>query len=164
MISADLITDNSSNTSSIRTGENTCLYPNTTSMAVSTSSAAQTQKYCPLVSCVAVSCISGSLNQARIGCPILLSRFLRKRVGILTSQTCPGPRLADLRRHQIHQWEDEHPHQINKVPIQPANFNVVRVVVLRFEKHDHRSHEQSDTQCMHRIVKYIAGRNHERAG
>src|SRR5437660_11188284 len=106
MISADLITDNSSSTSSIRTGENICLYPKTTSMAVSTSSAAQTQKYCPLVSCVAVSCI------VRILCVLCGEPFVAV--------------LRNFRRHQIHQRENEHPHQIDKVPVQPADFNVVR--------------------------------------
>src|SRR6476660_5221992 len=57
------MTDNNSKASSMRTGENTCLYPNTTSMAVSTSSAAQTQKYCALLSsCFATSCIVDALD------------------------------------------------------------------------------------------------------
>ena len=47
-----------SSTSSMRTGSNICLYPSTTSIAVRTSSAPHTQKYCPLLSsCVATSCI-----------------------------------------------------------------------------------------------------------
>src|ERR1700676_1556988 len=68
MISADLINDKISSTSSIRTEANTCLYPSTTSIAVSTSNAPHTQKYWPLLSscvaaCVATSCMAEVLAQ-----------------------------------------------------------------------------------------------------
>src|SRR5437588_3993049 len=74
MIRADLITDNSSRASSMRRGEKTCLYPRTTSIAVRTSRAPHTQKYCPLVSsCFATSCIFGSsrsvIPEADVVCP-----------------------------------------------------------------------------------------------
>src|SRR5689334_15831970 len=115
IISADLMIDSSSRTSSIRTGENTCLYPSTTSIAVSTSRAPQTQKYCPLASsCFATSCIRESSVCLCVPC----GEFV----------------LGNLSRHQIHQREDKHPHQINKVPVQPANLHIVRVVILRLEK------------------------------
>src|SRR5579872_2353898 len=99
MISADLMIDRIRSTSIIRTGSKICLYPSTTSIPVRTSSAPHTQKYCPLLSsCAVVSCICFPL---------------------CFSVTPVVKGLGDLRRHQIHQREDEHPHQIHEVPVQP---------------------------------------------
>src|SRR5246127_1037520 len=148
-MSADLMTDKISSTSSICTADIIrLLYPSQTSMAVRARSPPQTQKYCPLLSsCFATSCMSRS---SVYSCALCGEAFLAV--------------VRNLRRHQIHQREDKHPHQINKVPIQPANFNVVRIVVLGLKKHDHGSDEESETKCVHRVVKYVAGWNHERAG
>src|SRR5271169_6525366 len=104
MISADLMIDRISSTSSMRSGAKTCLYPSTTSIAVSTNNAPHTQKYCPLLSsCAATSCIVCSLS-----CSF---RWL----------VAGGERnsLRDLRRHQIHQRENEHPHQVHEMPVEP---------------------------------------------
>src|ERR1700730_8894121 len=143
MMSADLMIDRTSSTSSMCTGSKICLYPSTTSTAVSTSNAPQTQKYCPLLSscaaCVATSCMS----------EVLL--FVLDVLGKLS--------LGDLRRHQIHQREDEHPHQIDEVPVKPSNFHIMRIVVFGFQKQNHCRDDQSNQQRLDAIMKYIVRRN-----
>jgi hypothetical protein len=43
----------------------------------------------------------------------------------------------NLRRHQINQWKNEHPNQIHKVPIQPGDFHIMRVIIFRLQKDNH---------------------------
>src|SRR5580693_3333494 len=143
MISADLMIDRISSTSSMRTGSKICLYPSTTSIAVSTSSAPHTQKYCALLSCpeyssVAVSCIEFVLTQSK-------------------GRSSP----YDLRRQQIHQRENEHPHQIDEVPVQPGHFHILRIVIFRFQKQDDRSHDQPDQQNVNAVMKHVVRRNQQ---
>src|SRR5580692_12552995 len=95
MISADLMIDKINSTSSMRTGSKICLYPSTTSIAVSTSSAPQTQKYCALLSCpeyssLAASCIVEVLAQFKIGLhPTILvdSKYTSGKMNIHTRST-----------------------------------------------------------------------------
>src|SRR5256885_16413227 len=102
-------------------------------MAVSASNAPHTQKYCPLLSsCAAVACIIQALS---IGS------------------------LRNLRRHQVHQWEDEHPHQVNEVPIQPRNFDILRVIVLRLQKQNDYRYQERETQHVNSVVKNIVRGN-----
>src|SRR6476661_8531104 len=128
MIRADLITESSS----------------TTSMAVRTSRAPQTQKYCPLASsCVATSCISS------------LSVFLGDPddSGVCSSVN-PG-------RHQINQRENKHPDQIHKVPVQARDFHIMRVVVLWLEKENDRSDDQPKEQRVNAVMEDIVRRDQE---
>src|SRR5450631_3914228 len=155
MISADLIIDRTKSTSSIRTGENTCLYPSTTSIAVSTSSAPQTQKYCPLLSsCVAASCIEFILAFDRAysrSCSNSSRFWVAQRFQRCDQASSPTRALAPavpaflrhLGRQQIHQRENKHPHQIDEVPVQPRHFHILRVIILRLQKQDDRRHNQS---------------------
>src|ERR1700722_7495681 len=134
MIRADLITERGSRTSSMRNGSNTWGWASTTSIAVRTSSAPHTQKYCPLLSsCVAASCVIVSL----------------------------GNELASSnpRRHQINQRKDEHPHQVDEVPVQSGHFHIVRVVVFRLQKQNDGAHEQADQQRVNAVVEEIIRRN-----
>src|SRR4051812_4441278 len=51
---------------------------------------------------------------------------------VFIGDTCSdisSPLSGVLVRDQVQQWEEEDPHQVNKVPVQPAD--VDRVVVLR---------------------------------
>src|SRR5579864_5576552 len=113
-------------------------------MAVRTSKAPQTQKYCPLASsCVATSCISSPL------------RFLcdPDDAGYRSSAN-PG-------RHQINQREDKHPDQIHKVPVQARDFHIMRVVVYRLEKENDRSHDHPNQQRVNAVTENIVRRDQE---
>src|SRR5271163_2981954 len=125
MISADLITDSTSSTSSMRTGSKICRYPSQTSTAVRTSNAPHTQKYWPLPSsCFATSCIVFS------------------------------PQL-DLGRHQVDQGEDEHPDQVDEVPIQSRHLHILRVVILRLQEQNNGRHNQTHQQRVNQVMKNI---------
>src|ERR1700722_6124565 len=149
MISADLITERSSRTSSMRTGWNTWREASTTSIAVSTSSAPHTQKYCPLLSsCVAASCVIFSLS----GKPPDISV---KPLSTHSRQTTP----SNPGRHQVNQREDKHPHQVDEVPVKSRYFDIMRVVVFRLQKQNHGRHDQADQQRVDAVVEDIIRRN-----
>src|SRR5215469_7324187 len=152
MMSADLMTDSNSSASSMRTAEKTCLYPSTTSMAVKISNAPQTHKYCVLLP----SCVVATLCISSLSLRILSSR---NGSSLAEGSAC----LRNLRRHQIDQREDEHPHQIDEVPIQSRDFHVMRVVILRLQEQHDRSYDQPDQQGVNQVVKNVVGRNEQKS-
>src|ERR1700730_7067826 len=134
MMSADLITERISSTSSIRNASKICLYPSQTSTAVRTSSAPHTQKYWALLSsCVVASCMFRVL--APLQRFVFRDSYQGMPLGIPQMQHCQSRLqplgLRDLRGHQIDQREDEHPHQVDKVPIESRCFDIMGIVVFR---------------------------------
>src|ERR1022692_4059500 len=147
MISADLMIERIIRASSICSGSKTRLYASTTSTAVRSSSAPQTQKYCPLPSsCVAAAvCIMLSpkllvllARSFGAGCPSVALRFL----------------LVHACGHQIDQRENKHPDQVHEVPIQSRDFHVVRIVIFGFQNQDHGRHDEPRQQCVDSVVKH----------
>src|SRR5215472_7665226 len=131
MINADLITERMISTS----------------IAVRTSSAPQTQKYCPFVSsCFATSCMIENPRSKSSASHNSSDKLHRSTAAFSRRASQPrtgafSPFLCHLRRHQVHQREDEHPHQVDKVPVQSRHLNVMRVVIFRLQKENHRRHD-----------------------
>src|SRR5581483_5903853 len=96
-------------------GVNTCSYARTTSTAVKISSATHTKKYGFLLS----SC-STAAGLIAMWCIVLPRR-----------NEMP---LHDLGGHQIHQRENEHPHQVYEMPVQSRYLDVMSVIDLRLQE------------------------------
>src|SRR5207248_3267604 len=99
MIRAALTTERPIRITSMMTGV-TCSYARNTSMPVKISSRIQTVVKLLIVPCSASSTCVASWALMRV-----------------------SP-LRHLDGHQIHQREHEHPHQVDKVPVQPGHFDV----------------------------------------
>ena len=69
--------------------------------------------------------------------------------------------LDDFGRHQVHQWEDEHPHQVNEVPVQSRYLDIVRVIILGLQEENRGRDNCGDQENMNSNVEYIAGRRNQ---
>src|ERR1700733_11027687 len=91
---------------------------------------------------------------------VILSAFCAKSL-----RSSPAPTVAplatalNLRRHQIHQRENKHPHQIHKMPIQTRHFHIMRVIIFRLQKNNDARNNQPNQQLMHAVMKNIVRRN-----
>src|ERR1017187_2416600 len=65
-------------------------------------------------------------------------------------RSSPGSYLTNPRGHQIDQREDEHPHQVDEVPVEAADFHVLRFeLAARHPLRDDREINQPDDHVGH---------------